>query len=80
MVQLILNAVAAAVSISCLVFAILIWRGFRSQLKDTKASIGSFSNEMNKMRQEPPKIRRPYEDRLKEEYEKRGMKWETTTK
>ena len=80
MVQLILNAAAAAVSIACLVFVILIWRGFRSQLKDTKATIGSFSNEVKKLRQEPPKIRTPYEERLKAEYEKRGMKWETTTK
>ena len=67
----------AAVSLG---FVILIWKGYLKQLKAARADINSFSNEVKKMRESPPKVRIPYEARLKAEYEKRGMKWETTTK
>ena len=67
----------AAVNLGGTVFLIVQYlKAFRS----TQAKVTSVSNEMKKMRQEPPKIRIPYEERLKAEYAKRGIKWETTGK
>jgi len=64
----------------CLGFVIQIWKDYVAKFKDTTAEVKSLGNEINKMRESPPKVRIPYEARLKAEYEKRGMKWETTTK
>jgi uncharacterized protein YoxC len=80
MVLLGLAIATLAVSIACLVFILITRFEHHTQFKETKATVGSFSNEMKQMRQAPPRLRTPYEERLKAEYEKRGMKWETTGK
>ena len=69
-----------ATAIASLVFVILLWKDYVAKFKDTTAAVKSLGNAVDKMRESPPKVRIPYEARLKAEYEKRGMKWETTTK
>jgi hypothetical protein len=64
----------------CLGFIVKIRKDYVAQFKDTTAAVRSLGGQVTRMRQAPPKIRLPYEERLKAEYEKRGLKWETTTK
>jgi hypothetical protein len=67
----------ATINLGGTVFLIL---QYLKEFKLTRAQVKSVNSEIKKMRQEPPRIRTPYEERLKAEYAKRGMKWEITGK
>ena len=78
--SLALSGAGLLIGTVCLIIIIRVGKDYVSKFKDTGSSMRSLTNKVEQMRQSPPRIRTPYEERLKAEYEKRGMKWETTGK
>jgi hypothetical protein len=64
---------STTLAIVCLVQILRTRKEHRKKFAETKADTNSLKNEMERMRQSPPKLRIPFDERLKAEYEKRGI-------
>jgi hypothetical protein len=57
----------------CFVHILRTRKEHRKRFAETKADTTSLKNQIEKMRQSPPRLRVPFDERLKAEYKKRGL-------
>jgi hypothetical protein len=72
-VTLAFSIASTTLAIVCLVQILRARKEHRKRFAETKADTTSLKNTIEKMRQSPPKLRVPFDERLKAEYEKRGI-------